>query len=280
MEKIKLNNGILIPHIGYGTYKLPDDKSGAEAVSHALTIGYRLIDGASAYSNERAVGEGIRMSGINRKEIFVTSKVSNLDRGYDSTLRAFDKTMDDLRLDYLDFYLIHWPADPTFDTGWEKTNLDTWHAMERLYTEGRVRAIGLSNFMPVHLAHLIKEADIIPAVNQIEFNPGMQQPEIYSLCASENITVEAWSPLGRGRILTADTLARIARDHDRTVAQICLRWEIQKGVIPIPKSSNTQRMKENIDVFDFTLSDKEMQAIDSLPTFGNSGLTPENINSH
>lgn len=277
MKERTLNNGILIPGIGYGTYKLADDGEGANAVADAIRMGYRLIDGASAYQNERAVGEGLRLSGIERTELFVTSKVANSQRGYDSTLKAFDQSLADLGLDFLDLYLIHWPADESHDPEWQKTNLDTWRALERLYHEKRVRAIGVSNFMPAHLESLLGSAEVNPMVNQIEFNPGMQQPEIYELCQKNQIVIEAWSPLARGRIFENGVLSEIAKAHDKSLAQICLRWEIQKGVIPIPKSSNPGRMKENLDVFDFELSPEEMSAIDSLPTFGNSGLSPENI---
>lgn len=277
MKERTLNNGILIPGIGYGTYKLADDGEGANAVADAIRMGYRLIDGASAYQNERAVGEGLRLSGIERTELFVTSKVANSQRGYDSTLKAFDQSLADLGLDFLDLYLIHWPADESHDPEWQKTNLDTWRALERLYHEKRVRAIGVSNFMPAHLESLLGSAEVNPMVNQIEFNPGMQQPEIYELCQKHHILIEAWSPLARGRIFENGVLSEIAKAHDKSLAQICLRWEIQKGVIPIPKSSNPGRMKENLDVFDFELSPEEMSAIDSLPTFGNSGLSPENI---
>lgn len=277
--EIILNNGIRIPAIGYGTYKLPDDESGAKAVADAIRIGYRLIDGASAYQNEKTVGEGVRLSGIERKELFVTSKVANPDRGYDSTLRAFDKTLNDLSLDYLDLYLIHWPADASHDQEWLRTNADTWRALERIYHEKRVRAIGVSNFMPVHLDSLLRSTEVIPMVNQIEYNPGIQQPEIYELCQKNNIVIEAWSPLARGRIFENSVLSNIASVHRKSIAQVCLRWEIQKGVVPIPKSSNRERMKENLYVFNFELSPSEMSAIDSLPTFGNSGLTPENIDN-
>lgn len=277
MKERTLNNGILIPGIGYGTYKLADDSEGANAVADAIRMGYRLIDGASAYQNERAVGEGLRLSGIERTELFVTSKVANSQRGYDSTLKAFDQSLADLGLDFLDLYLIHWPADESHDPEWQKTNLDTWRALERLYHEKRVRAIGVSNFMPAHLESLLGSAEVNPMVNQIEFNPGMQQPEIYELCQKNQIVIEAWSPLARGRIFENGVLSKIASAHDKSLAQICLRWEIQKGAIPIPKSSNPGRMKENLDVFDFELSPEEMSAIDSLPTFGNSGLSPENI---
>lgn len=278
MER-KLNNGIHIPAIGYGTYKLSDDAPGAKAVANAIRTGYRLIDGAAAYQNEKAVGEGIKLCGIERKELFITSKVANTRRGYDSTLSAFDDTLADLGLDTLDLYLIHWPSDVSHDRDWEKTNADTWRALERLYREKRVRAIGISNFMPVHLRSLLQSAEIIPMVNQIEYNPGMQQPDIYNLCMQHNIVIEAWSPLARGRIFDDRLLSDIATAHDKSIAQICLRWEIQNGAIPIPKSSDPNRMKENLDIFDFELSPEEMSAINALPIFGNSGLTPENISN-
>ncbi|MDE6536590.1 MAG: aldo/keto reductase [Muribaculaceae bacterium] len=280
MENIRLNNGFLIPAIGYGTYNLPDNEEGLNAIISAIGLGYRLIDGASAYGNERMVGEGVRRCGIDRSRLTITSKVANPDRGYDSTLRAFEKTISDLGLDYLDLYLIHWPADKMVYPDWERVNSDTWRALERLYNEGRVKGIGVSNFMPEHLRALLREAEIKPMINQIEFNPGMQQPECVAICRGKEIVVEAWSPLGRGRILGNTLLEEIARRYDKSVAQIALRWEIQRGAVPIPKSSNPERMRENMDIFDFSLSEREMSDIDGLAQFGNSGLSPENIDAH
>lgn len=266
--------------MGFGSYKLPDSAEGAEIVAQAINTGYTLIDGAAAYENEKAVGNGIRLSEADRERLFITSKVRNSDRGFDSTLRAFDKTLSDLGLDYLDLYLVHWPADAANDPEWQKTNLDTWRALERLYAEGRTRAIGVCNFMPEHLEALLSKAAVSPAINQIEFNPGMQQPECIGLCQRNNIIVEAWSPLARGRIFENEILKDIASAHQASVAQICLAWEHRKHTIPIPKSSTPERMKENLAALDISLSPDEISRIDSLSTFGNSGLTAANIVSH
>lgn len=280
MKTITLSNSIPIPPIGYGTYKLPDSPEGAAAVAEAISLDYRLIDGAAAYGNEKAVGEGIKKSETDRSQIFVTSKLPNTERSFDAALRAFDRSLRDLNLDYLDLYLIHWPFDRACYPDWEKQNIDTWRALERIYSERRVRAIGVSNFFPEHLDVLLREAETLPMVNQIEFNPGMQQRECVDLCNRNNIRIEAWSPLARGRIFDNPLLLEIADRHKRSIAQICLRWEIQCGAIPIPKSANPYRMKENLDIFSFTLSDEEIAAIDSLPQFGNSGLNPANIDHH
>lgn len=277
MEILRLNNGVSIPAIGFGTYKLPDDDSGAGCVTEAIECGYRLIDGAVAYGNEKAVGEGVRRSTIPREELFLTGKVPNSERGYEKTLASFERTLADLQTDYLDLYLIHWPASPTYLSNWKEVNSETWRALERLYIDGRVRAIGVSNFMPEHLSQIVGEGRIIPMVNQIEYNPGMQQAECVEACRKYNIAIEGWSPLGRTRILTNSLICKIADELGKTPAQVCLRWEVQNGVIPLPKSSNPSRMRQNIDIFNFCLSDSQMKEISDLATFGNSGLTADNI---
>lgn len=274
---MNLPNGLPIPPIGFGTYKLPTDEEGVKVIVEAVDAGYRLIDCASAYSNQIQVGEGLRRSGLKRDELFVTSKVWNDERGYDRTLRSCEKSLRELSLGYLDLFLIHWPATDVQTPEWRKENADTWRALERLYYEKLVRAIGVSNFNIEHLEALEGTANVMPMVNQVELNPGMRQPELTEWCAEKGIVLEAWSPLGRGRIFGAPLLKDLAHAHSKSVAQIALRWEIQKGIIPIPKSSNSGRMKENLMVFDFSLTPAEMALIDSLPTFGNSGLTPENI---
>lgn len=277
METYTLNSGIEIPAIGYGTYRATDSSTGIEAMTQAINLGYRLIDTAAAYGNEQAVGEAIKRSAIDRKEIFLTTKVANTDRGYDSTLRAFDQSVSRLATDYIDLYLIHWPASQATQPQWRRINASTWRAMERLLAEGRCRAIGVSNFMPVHLQALANESDLTPAVNQIEFHPGMMQRDTLDYCHRAGIRVEAWSPLGRTRVLDDPILSDIAARHGKTTAQICLRWAVQLGVIPIPKSVNPQRMKQNLDIFDFSLSPEEMDRINSMPPTGMSGLNPDNI---
>ena len=277
---LELNTGVRIPAIGFGTYKAPDDAQGIDAVEKAIECGYRLIDTATLYENESAVGRAIAESEVSRSEIFLTTKVANKDRGYDSTLKAFDRSISALGLDYIDLYLIHWPASAACYTDWREINSQTWKAMCRLLDEGRVRAIGVSNFGPEHLDALADESDVIPAVNQIEFHPGWMQPQTLLRCQKAGIVVEGWSPLGRTRVLENPLLKEIAAAHDKSTAQVCLRWAIQHNVIPLPKSLHEERMRQNLEVFDFSLSDAEMALIDSMPVTGESGLTPDNIDSH
>lgn len=277
IENIKMNNGVKIPCIGYGTYKVSVDKDGVQVVKDAIEAGYRLLDTAAMYNNEEEVGKAIIESGISRKDIFLTSKVANPDRGYDSTLRAFDRSLRLLEVDYLDLYLIHWPADKARFADWKKINSDTWRALERLLNEGRVKAIGVSNFMPEHLDALVETARELPMVNQIEFHPGWMQPEVLEWCRRNNVVVEGWSPLGRTRVLEDPLLVGIARRYGKSVAQICLRWAVQHGVVPLPKSVSPERMKSNLDIFDFSLTAADMRLIDSMPPTGESGLTPDSI---
>ena len=277
IENIKMNNGVEIPCIGYGTYKVSVDKDGVQVVNNAIEAGYRLLDTAAMYNNEEEVGKAIIESGIPRKDIFLTSKVANPDRGYDSTLRAFDRSLRLLEVDYLDLYLIHWPADKARFADWKKINSDTWRALERLLNEGRVKAIGVSNFMPEHLDALVETARELPMVNQIEFHPGWMQPEVFEWCRRNNVVVEGWSPLGRTRVLEDPLLVGIARRYGKSVAQICLRWAVQHRVVPLPKSVSPERMKSNLDIFDFSLTAADMRLIDSMPRTGESGLTPDSI---
>lgn len=252
-----LNDGLKIPAIGLGTYKMPDDDNAAEAVAFALQNGYSSIDCASYYSNQKAVGKGIAQSGRQRSDIFVTSKVWRDEMGYDSTLRSFETTLKDLGTDYLDMYLLHWPTTP-------EENRASWRALTRLKEEAVVKSIGVSNFEIYELADPIEHSDVVPAVDQIQYNPEGTHPETVKYCKDRDILIEAWAPLARGRVFSQKILTDIAQKHHKSVAQICLRWEIQNGVRPIPKSSSPQRILENINIFDFTLSPAEMQAIDQL----------------
>lgn len=272
-----LNNGITIPSIGYGTWQVEQGPTAVESVINAIHAGYRHIDTAACYGNEQSVGEAIARCGVDRRSLFVTSKVWNTERGYDSTLRAFERSLNDLGLSYLDLYLIHWPASPHQFADWKQINADTWRAMEKLLRNGMVRAIGVSNFMPHHLEALLESATVTPAVNQIEFHPGYTQPECVAFCRDHGILVEAWSPLGCGRVLDHETLTGLARQYDRTPAQICLRWILQQGILPLPKSVTPSRMKSNLDLGGFELTDEDMQRLEAMGYCGASGLHPDSV---
>lgn len=276
MENMKLNNGYMIPKIGYGTWQSPDSEVTVNGVKAAIVCGYRHIDTAAAYKNEESVGEGIKESGIARKDLFVTSKVWNTQRGYEKTIAAFEKTLSDLDLDYLDLYLIHWPASKKDYENWEEINLETWRAMTDLYKAGKIKAIGVSNFKPHHLEALMK-TEVKPMVNQIEFHPDFMQEETVKYCRENGILVEAWSPLGTGRMLTNPDLQEIASHYGKSVAQICIRWCIQHDVLPLPKSVTPSRIEENSNVFDFEINAEDMQRIDALENFGGSGLDPDEV---
>lgn len=272
-----MNNGLRIPAIGFGTWQTPDGETAVQSVEQAIKAGYRHIDTAAVYANERSVGCGIKKAGCHRSELFITSKVWNIERGYDKTKRAFDKTLKDLQLDYLDLYLIHWPAAAHQFENWESLNAETWRAMEELCQSGKIRTIGVSNFMPHHLDALMKTASITPAVNQIEFHPGMMQKTCVEYCKEHRILVEAWSPLGTGRMLKNKTLQSIAGNYQKSVAQLCIRWVLQNNVLPLPKSVTPNRIKENLDVFDFVISEEDMSTINQMDYFGGSGLNPDEI---
>ncbi|MDR1341086.1 MAG: aldo/keto reductase [Prevotellaceae bacterium] len=270
----ELNNGIHIPCIGFGTWQTPDGKTAVDSVKYAIETGYRHIDTAAIYGNEKSVGRGIRESGINREDLFITTKLWNTHRAYEATLKAFDTSLKNLGLDYLDLYLIHWPANKADGA---KINSDTWRAFEKLHRDGLVKSIGVSNFLEHHLRSLLDGAKIIPAVNQIEFHPGQMQNETVSFCKSNNILVEAWSPLGTGRVLDNPALMEIARKYSKSVAQLCIRWILQNGILPLPKSITPSRIKENTEVFNFDISDDDIRAINSMPYFGGSGLNPDTV---
>lgn len=273
MQKLVLNDQNQIPIIGFGTYKATQ-KEGIESVRNALSKGYRLIDTAAIYGNESEVGQGIKASGLDRAEIFVTTKLWREHLGYASAKKEFGNSLSKLGLDYLDLYLIHWPANARNYDNWQKTNAETWRAMEELQAEGKIRSIGVSNFWQEHLEALFQTARVIPAVNQIEFHPGYWQPEVTAFCQKHTITVESWSPLARGKVFGNEVLRSIAGKHRKSVSQICLRWVIQHDVIVIPKSTTPERIEENINLFDFELSDEEMDQINALPEMGFSGELP------
>lgn len=271
-----LPNGVAVPCPGFGTWRMPDGPETVATVNQALSLGYRHIDTAAYYQNEASVGQALRESGLPREDVFVTSKVWNTDRGYDSTLRAFDRTMAALGLEQLDLYLIHWPAAANRFPDWQEINRQTWRALCALYRQGRVRAIGVSNFLPHHLTPLLEE-EVAPMVDQVEFHPGHQQRETVAFCQDHDILVEAWSPLDRGRVVDHPLLVQLAQQYQRTPAQICLRWCLEEGALPLPKSGNPQRTQSNRDLFSFALDPADRAAISSLPPFGGSGHDPDNI---
>ncbi|KEF09273.1 MULTISPECIES: aldo/keto reductase [Streptomyces] len=269
---ITLNNGVAMPQLGYGVWQVPDDEA-FTAVGNALEAGYRSIDTAAIYGNEEGTGKALAASGIARDELFVTTKLWNDAQGYDSTLRAFDESLNKLGLEYVDLYLIHWPLPA------QGTFVDTYRAFEKIYEEGRAKAIGVSNFQPAHLERLLGETSVVPAVNQIELHPRLQQSEARAFHARHGIATEAWSPLGQGKdLLTDATVTRLAEKHGRTPAQIVLRWHLQLGNVVIPKSVTPSRIKENIDVFGFELDDADMAAIAALDSGTRLGPDPDAFN--
>ncbi|MCI5083978.1 MAG: aldo/keto reductase [Saprospiraceae bacterium] len=273
MEKVLLNDENSLPALGFGTYQATEEE-GTRAVQMALDNGYRLIDSAAKYENEVAVGKGIKKSEVDRSEIIVTTKLWRDQLGYKTAKAAFETSLQKLNLEYIDLYLIHWPANEKNYDNWQQTNADTWRALEELQEDGKIRSIGVSNFWPEHLDALFQTARVKPAVNQIEFHPGYWQPELTQFCQEHGIVIEAWSPLGKGEVLDHAVLTEIAKNHQKSAAQVCLRWIMQHGAIPIPKSTSPKRIQENIDVFDFELSNEEMAQIDVLPQMGFSGELP------
>ncbi|WP_277994191.1 aldo/keto reductase [Streptomyces sp. MST-110588] len=258
IPSITLNNGVAMPQLGFGVWQVPDDEA-FTAVGLALEAGYRSIDTAAIYGNEEGTGKALAASGIARDELFVTTKLWNSDQGYDSTLRAFDTSLAKLGLEYVDLYLIHWPL-PARDT-----YVDTYKALEKIYADGRAKAIGVSNFQPPHLTRLLGETSVVPAVNQIELHPQLQQAETRAVHAEHGIATEAWSPLGQGKgLLENATIREIAGKHGRTPAQVVLRWHLQVGNVVIPKSVTPSRIKENIDVLGFELDTEDLAAVAGL----------------
>ena len=275
-----LRNGLVVPAIGFGTYKISDDKEGEDILVDALRAGYRLIDTATMYGNEKMIGRAIRRAdeeGVaKRADVRLTTKVANEDRGYDSTLRAFERSEKSLGSN-IDIYLIHWPLSEGIASNWRKVNSETWRAMERLLTEKRVKAIGVSNFKARHLEALAETAEVLPMMNQIEFHPGWMEPETLCWCQNHGVLVEGWSPLGRTRMFDHALLRGLAEKYGRSVAQICLRWALQHGVAPIPKTTSPVRMQENLDIYDFSISEADMETIDNMGIAGESGLDPDTI---
>lgn len=268
---IPLNNGVLIPQLGFGTYKLPPVQT-REVVLRALEAGYRHVDTAQMYRNEAAVGRAVLDSGLPRDEIFVTSKLNNAFHAYDEAHAAFDRTLDDLGFEHVDLFLIHWPL-PAFGRF-----VEAWRALEEIYASGRARSIGVSNFQPHHLDRILAEGTVVPAVNQVELHPYLVQHEVRAYDAAHGIVTEAWSPLGRGRVLEDEEVLRIAADLGRTPAQVVLRWHVQRGDVVIPKSATPARIAENAAIFDFVLDEAAMAAITALDRDTRIGSHPDQEN--
>jgi len=271
VPSIRLNNDTRMPQLGFGVFQVPPEET-AQAVQHALQAGYRSLDTAAAYGNEAGVAEGIRAAGVSREELFITTKLWNSDHGYDAAQRAFDASLDKLATNYVDLYLIHWPVPE------QDHYVATWQALEKIYADGRSRAIGVSNFHPKHLRRLVDESNTVPAVNQVELHPRLQQAELRSFHAEHNIATEAWSPLAQGGLLANETLTSLAAKYGKTSAQVVLRWHLQVGNVVIPKSVTPTRIAENFDVFDFELADDDMAAVAELDNGGRVGPDPDEMN--
>lgn len=272
MDYITLNNGLKMPQLGFGVWQV-ESAQATTAVAKALEVGYTSIDTAMIYQNEEGVGKAIKESSIPREKLFITTKVWNTDQGYDNTLRAFDESLARLGLDYVDLYLIHWPT-PQYDE-----YVDTYKALEKLYHDGRVKAIGVCNFEIEHLERLLNECEVVPAVNQVECHPYLAQNELKDFCAKHNIFVEAWSPLEQGgEVLTDEVVQKIAKSHSKSPAQVVLRWHLQNNTVVIPKSVTPSRIEENFNVFDFELTSEEMAEIDQLNKNRRKGPNPNEMN--
>ncbi len=269
-----LSNGVRIPCVGYGTYKAADG-NGSAVIRMALEAGYRYFDTASFYQTETYVAQALRDSGISRSEVFLASKMWKDEMGYEQTKAAFQRTLKRLETDYLDLYLIHWPRPDAGYGDWKQLDMDTWRAMEELYEAGKIRAIGLSNFLPQHIENLLQNGKIAPMVNQIEFHPGHTQEATVRYCQAHGIQVQAWSPMGRTRVLKDPLVQELAQNHGVSAAQICLRYAVQRQIIPLPKASSMERMKQNQDLFSFELTQEEMFRLDTMPPTGWSGQHPD-----
>lgn len=273
-----LNNGVKIPVVGFGTWQTPDGEVAEKSVLAALNSGYRHIDTAAAYGNEESVGRAIKKSGIRRDELFVTTKLWNSDHGYENTKKAIDTSLMKLGLDYLDLYLIHWPNPVAMRDNWAELNSESWQAMEEAQKAGKIRAIGVSNFRKHHLDALLENADVIPAVNQIYLNPSDLESDVRKENDKHQILSEAYSPLGTGDLLGNELVNKLAQEHGKSPAQILIRWSLEHGFLPLPKSVHEEYIKANGQVFDFSLSPDEMKLLDGLEGKGNSALDPDQAN--
>ena len=274
MEHYILNNGVEIPAVAFGTYKAADGKS-ADVIRTAIEAGYRYFDTASFYGTETYLAEAVRESGISRDEIFIASKLWKTEMGYDNVKKAFGRTLENLETDYLDLYLIHWPLPEPGYKEWKQLDKETWRAMEELYQEGKIRAIGLSNFLPHHIENILEDCTVRPAVDQIEYHPGYSQEAAVQYCKERDILVQAWSPIGRQRVLTEGLVQELAEKYGVSPARICLKFAVQRGIIPLPKSSSMERMKDNLDLYSFEMEQEDIWRLATMPQAGWSGEHPD-----
>ena len=272
-----LSNGVHIPCVGFGTWQSKDGPEARDSVAEALRAGYRHIDTAQGYGNEESVGQAVKESGLNREDIFITSKLTNSVRGYSETLSAFHESLRKLGTDYMDLFLIHWPRPVSFRNDWEAQNAQSWRAMEDLYREGKVRAIGISNFHPHHIEALLKTATVAPMVNQIRLAPGDTQDEVVSFSREKGMLLEAYSPLGVGKVFEVPQMKALAEKYGKSIAQIAIRWSLQRGYLPLPKSITPQRIRENTQVFDFELEEADVELIANLKGCVGYSSDPDNI---
>lgn len=273
-EHYILNNGVELPAIAFGTYKAADGKS-ADVIRTAIEAGYRYFDTASFYGTETYLAQAVRESGISRDEIFIASKLWKTEMGYENVKDAFERTLENLNTDYLDLYLIHWPLPEPGYKDWKQLDRETWKAMEELYQTGKVRAIGLSNFLPHHIENILKDCKVRPAVDQIEYHPGYSQEAVVQYCKERDIIVQAWSPIGRQRVLEEPLVLETAEKYGVTPAQICLKFAVQREIIPLPKSSSIKRMKENLDLYSFEMEQEDIWRLATMPQAGWSGEHPD-----
>ena len=272
-----LSNGVHIPCVGFGTWQSKDGPEARDSVAEALRAGYRHIDTAQGYGNEESVGQAIKESGLKREDIFITSKLTNSVRGYNETLSAFHESLRKLGTDYMDLFLIHWPRPINFRDDWEAQNAQSWRAMEDLYREGKVRAIGISNFHPHHIEALLKTATVAPMVNQIRLAPGDTQDEVVSFSREKGMLLEAYSPLGVGKVFEVPQMKDLARKYGKSIAQIAIRWSLQRGYLPLPKSVTAERIRENTQIFDFNLDDEDVELIAGLKGCVGYSSDPDSI---
>ena len=276
-QAVELANGVRMPTIGFGTWQIPLNEQFKSTIQTAIQIGYRHFDTSQIYNNSELMGQAIRESGIPRSEFFISSKICASHRSYESAKEAFEEICSQLGFDYLDLLIIHWPAAQGEPMVWQAQNAGTWRALEELYKNGRVRAIGVANFLPHHLVPLLARAKVAPMVNQLECHPGYCQQATLRFCADRGIAVQGWSPLGRGALTRHPTVMAIAHAHGVSPAQVCLRWSLQHGVAPIPKATELQHQRENLSVFGFELTADDMNELDSMPLTAFSGLHPDTV---